>query len=272
MLFFLSNQLSNVIKGMVIMSFRTRIFGIFTAVLVVFAYPPASHADSETKHVFELFTSQSCYSCPPAESLLTRIVEENEEVLALEFHVDYWDTLVYGSAGQWKDPYSSPEYSQRQRNYNRMRLAGRTGVYTPQMVVNGSYAFVGSRSLQAQNLISKASELQLQASAKVSEDGQLTIKVDGDHSAKADVWLVTFDRHHVTEIPSGENMGKTLTNSNVVRDFRSIGQWQGEPLVIESELEPLSDNQGCAIIIQQYNAFQARITGPILGAAKCESA
>ncbi len=272
MLFYLSNQLSNLSKGMVIMSFRTGIFGVFTAVLIVFAYLPTSSADSKTKHVFELFTSQSCYSCPPAESLLTRIVKENEEVLALEFHVDYWDTLVYGSAGQWKDPFSSPEYSQRQRNYNRMRLAGRTGVYTPQIVVNGSFAFVGSRSLQAQNLMSKESELQLQASAKVSEDGQLTIKVDGDHSGGADVWLVTFDRYHVTEIPSGENMGKTLTNSNVVRDFRSIGQWQGEPLVIESEVEPLSDNQSCAIIIQQYNAFQKRITGPILGAAKCESA
>jgi len=203
---------------------------------------------------------------------LGRIVEQNDEILALEFHVDYWDTLVYGTAGQWKDPFSSPHYSKRQRDYNRLNLDGRIGVYTPQMIVNGTYAFVGSQSSRAQRQMNQQSDFPLTASAEVSEEGRLTVRVDGDYAESADVWLVQFDQRHVTEISSGENKGKTLTNSNIVRNLQSLGKWRGQSLVIHSDLEPLGANQACAIIVQAYSGSKDRIDGPVLGAAKCAPA
>ncbi len=251
------------------MSLRNLVAGTIAAVLLMLIQAPPSNADTATKHVFELFTSQGCYSCPPADELLSRIADRNEEILALEFHVDYWDTLVYGTAGQWKDPFSSPEYSQRQRAYSRLSLSGRTGVYTPQIVVDGAYSFVGSQTSQAEKQLRLDSRLPLQTSARVAEDGHLTIRIDGEHSTAADVWLVSFDKRQVTEVKSGENMGKKLRNSNIVRNLRAVGEWQGKPVVIEARFEPMADNRDCAVIIQEYSASQKRIIGPILGAAKC---
>ncbi len=251
------------------MSFRIPAYAAFAAIVALMMPPAQSKADSAVKHVFELFTSQGCYSCPPAEKLLGQMVDRNDEILALEYHVDYWDTLVYGSAGQWKDPFSSPEYSQRQRDYNRLRLKGRTGVYTPQMIVDGAYAFVGSNSMHAKIQMMEDSRLVLDSQVEVSKDGRLTIRIEGDYETKADIWLVKFDRQHVTEISSGENMGKELTNWNVVRHVQSVGEWRGEPLVIQSEIEPLAENENCAVIVQEYSESRKRIVGPIIGAAKC---
>ena len=78
----------------------------------------------------ELFTSQGCYSCPPADEHLVELIENNPDLVALEFHVDYWDDLNYGAAGTWKDPFSNAAYTQRQRQYNSYPLEGRKGVYT----------------------------------------------------------------------------------------------------------------------------------------------
>ncbi|MDE0309835.1 MAG: DUF1223 domain-containing protein [Acidiferrobacterales bacterium] len=229
-------------------------------------------ADSKVKHVFELFTSQSCYSCPPAEKLLGEIIDENDEILGLEFHVDYWDNLVYGSAGKWRDPYSSAEYSKRQRDYNRLRLKGRKGVYTPQMIVNGRHAFVGSKISKANQHIKRESDLVLDLDAVVSESGDLVVSVKGEHDTRANVWLVIYEMKHVTEVPSGENKGKTLENFNVVRDLKSIGKWRGMPVEYETEVGVLDENQHCAVIVQQYDSFLRSVSGPIIGAAICKVA
>ena len=93
--------------------------------------------------VVELFTSQSCYSCPPAEAFLGDLARR-DGVIALEFHVDYWDDLVYGRAGKWKDVFSSPEYTRRQQGYN-LNIRGRGQVYTPQMIIDGRAEAVGTR-------------------------------------------------------------------------------------------------------------------------------
>ncbi len=252
------------------MLFRMTVAGIFTTFATIFASSP-THAGSAIQHVFELFTSQGCYSCPPAERLLGEIVAQNENILALEFHVDYWDTLVYGAAGQWQDPFSSPAYSQRQRDYSRLSLSGQTGVYTPQIVVDGTHSFVGSRSRETQRAMDQKARWVLHPSARVTDGGKLTIRVDGEFPTAADIWLVIFDKQHVTEVTSGENMGKQLRNTNVVRRLQSVGQWRGTPVVLTTPIEPLTENQDCAIIIQTYNETQNRITGPILGATKCLS-
>ena len=113
-------------------------------------FPSASTGDANAGDrngavVVELFTSQGCYSCPPAEKFLGDLAEQ-ETVIALDFHVDYWDNLVHGADGKWKDPFSRPAYTQRQRVYNQ-RIRGTGNVYTPQMVIDGRLEAVGSRRI-----------------------------------------------------------------------------------------------------------------------------
>ena len=247
---------SNIIKSIVI-------------AVTTFMFSASLSADGQVKHVFELFTSQGCYSCPPADELLGKIIEDNEDILGLEFHVDYWDTLVYGSAGMWKDPFSSSAYSKRQRDYNRLPLAGRSGVYTPQIVVNGDYAFVGSNARNAKKQIKRKSGWVLDASVAYSDDGHLNITVDGEYKTNADIWLVTYEKFHATDVSSGENKGKVMNNFNVVREFESVGKWEGKPISFEVTFKELDQNQNCAVIVQEYDDRRKTISGPILGAGVC---
>ena len=252
------------------MSIWNRTCQAFAVVGIALVASTGAFADAKTTHVVELFTSHGCYSCPPADKLLGKLIENNEEVLGLEFHVDYWDSLVYGSAGKWKDPFSSSAYSQRQRDYNRLSLHGRTGVYTPQMVVNGNYAFVGSKVAQAKKQLGKDSSLILETSAEISSDGNITINVDGQYHSEADVWLITYDKKNVTVINAGENKGKTLTNYNVVREFEFVGKWKGDLVAINTTLKSLDENQNCAVIVQRYDSTRRSVAGPIVGAAVCK--
>ena len=106
----------------------------FAVMLVTGVFSPAS-AQNSPPVVVELFTSQGCYSCPPAEAYLAELAERTD-IVALEFHVDYWDSLTYMWHGQWKDPFSSPQYTARQRDYN-VAIRDQSGVYTPQMIIDG---------------------------------------------------------------------------------------------------------------------------------------
>ncbi len=243
--------------------------GLIGAAWVSMLLSAHSIAGEMPKHVIELFTSQSCYSCPPAEELLGEIALERKDILALEFHVDYWNSLVYGSAGQWQDPFSSESFSQRQRAYRTLGLQGRTGVYTPQMIVDGRYAFVGSSKSTARKQMNLDSNLVLDVSAQVSPDGNIQIEVSGDHGDSADIWLVTYDLRQVTEIPAGENMGKTLENFNIVRSMESVGKWKGTAVSINADSVELGANQGCAVLVQKHGAHLRNVAGPIVGAANC---
>ena len=178
--------------------------------------------------VVELFTSQSCYSCPPAETFLGELVER-EDLVALEFHVDYWDDLVYGSSGQWKDVFSDAAYTKRQRVYAG-RIPG-SQVYTPQIVVDGVAQTVGSRRNSVLRLIesARAAPKPARVSVQPGASGGLTVTVDaGPEGSDAEVLLARYDVRHVTVIEAGENKGKTLTNHHVVREFRRLGEWNGE--------------------------------------------
>ena len=149
--------------------------------------------------VVELFTSQGCYSCPPAEKLLGELIENDPDLVALEFHVDYWDSLVYGSHGSHKDPFSDKENTYRQQLYNHASLGGQRGVFTPQMVINGRYATVGSK----ESIISKGIEVLdrpvvdlavMHNPASDTDAGEtgLRIELGGDHSrvpVSAHLWL-----------------------------------------------------------------------------------
>ncbi len=180
--------------------------------------------------VVELFTSQGCYSCPPADKFLG-VLAQRPGVIALSFHVDYWNYLG------WRDPYSSAEATKRQHEYaSAMR---RRTVYTPQMVVDGKLQGIGSYT----GVIDGHIRLRQQAAddrvaVSISGDanaGSLTASLKGDGGRTGDcaVWLVYFDKQHTTAIPRGENAGKTLTYFNVVREFRRVAEYRGADLEID---------------------------------------
>jgi len=216
------------------------------------------------KTVVELFTSQSCYSCPPAEAYLGELARRGD-VIALEFHVDYWDELVYGSAGRWKDVFSSPAYTQRQRAYNRT-IRGTPQVYTPQMVVDGLVEAAGTRRSAVEAAIAgqaRDPRPRLDVTVANTPDGNLRVTVDGSLAVPAPVWLVRFARAHVTQVKAGENKGKTLTNHHVVTGMERIGAWSGASMTATVSGASLNGEEGCAVLVQSGTQ------GPILGAALC---
>jgi hypothetical protein len=173
--------------------------------------------------VVELFTSEGCSSCPPADELLGRLRQDlsakNIQVIPLGFHVDYWNSLG------WKDRFSSAEFTQRQEQYTHALKVD--GPYTPEMVVNGEVEFVGNDAGQAQRTIrQQASELET-AQGKIASAGadQLTIQVKGpaESSGNALVMLAITEDNLSTQVGSGENGGRKLHHAAVVRELREIG-------------------------------------------------
>lgn len=226
---------------------------------------PGNAARAEGPAVLELFTSQSCYSCPPAEALLGELVQR-DGLIALEFHVDYWDDLVYGAAGQWKDVFSDPAYTRRQHRYARTIPGSQS--YTPQVVVDGSAQTVGSRSGSVRRLVERAAAGKKPARVTVRPraGGGLAVTVAAaERAAEAEVLLARYDVRRVTEVKAGENKGKTLVNHHVVRELRALGGWSGAHAEFELPDPGLRPGQGCAVIVQTVGQ------GPILGAAACPS-
>jgi hypothetical protein len=201
--------------------------------------------------VVELFTSQGCSSCPPADAFLTDLARQRGDVLPLAFHVTYWDSLG------WKDPYSLDAATARQRQY--ARHLGDDGVYTPQMVVDGTTGFVGSSRSQGLSAISSAPPKPVPVS--LDRDGQnLLIKV-GAGSGQAEVLLIGFDPAHETQIGRGENSGRKLLESNIVRSLTPIATWTGSAVALH-QAPPAGE--GFAVLLQAED-------GRIIGAAKLAS-
>ena len=198
----------------------------------------------------ELFTSQGCSSCPPAEHYLVALAKRGD-LVALSMHVNYWDYIG------WKDRFASQETTDRQRAYGQR--IGRGRVYTPQMVIDGVLDAVGSRRNQVDRAIASAQAepgLKIAIELALAEDGDLQITLPGaDYSGAAAVWLARYDREHRTEVERGENAGRILHNVNVVRELRQIAIWTGQPLDIRLPADALSSadgagNDGCVIIVQ----------------------
>lgn len=230
------------------------------ACLPLLAAVPA--AAGEGPVTVELFTSQSCYSCPPAEAFLGELAGM-PGVVALEFHVDYWDDLVYGSAGQWKDVFSSPANTTRQRAYNQ-RIRGRSSAYTPQMVIDGEFEAVGSHRQDVLGAIESAREGErLSVAVSIPAAGGISVDVDGPVAGSAAIWLVRFERQRTTEIRAGENKGKMLVNHHTVQAVRRIGDWDGDATTVSLPDFSLAPGEGCAVLVQ------GSAPGPVLGAALC---
>lgn len=224
-------------------------------------------ADDElgASRVIELFTSHGCSSCPSADAYLGELLEQDPDLVALEFHVDYWNELVHGSDGNFVDPFSDSAWSQRQRQYGARVLAGRTGVYTPQMIVDGGYAAVGSDRRRIRSALSISPP---EAPAIVIErDGEsLSIRIDhvsvGEHSMRAsgaapaplpdtgEVALVRFLFKTSTAVTGGENRGLDIVNHRVVTSLESLGRVDAAGGLRAVVAAPDVDGEGCAVIVR----------------------
>lgn len=240
------------------------------AILSVTAFGFLSHGDAGAEQkttqpvVVELFTSQSCYSCPPAEKLLGELAQR-DDVIALEHHVDYWDKLVYGSAGRWKDIFSSPESTARQSRYNKS-IEGRGHSYTPQMVFDGRTETVGNRRRAVNSEIKKAGKKHakpLSVDVAAGANGGLTITVDGTASDKAGIWLLRYKDMQAVQPKGGENKGKDLVNHNIVREVRRVGDWTGAAATVDVSDYKLEEGFSCVVLVQNSRP------GPVMGAARC---
>ena len=212
-------------------------------------------AEHEPPVVVELFTSQGCSSCPPAEALL-RELAKRPGVIALELHVDYWDYIG------WKDPFASHVYTQRQRGYGGS--LGERYIYTPQMVFNGRTHAVGSdRGKVEAEINAMRDDAEPGPKIELTRVGNsVRVRIDGKAVDSAyDIFFVTFDAEHKTRVARGENRGMTLINTNIVRALDKVGQWRGQPVDLTVSLAGKKGDGGCAVLVQKVG------NGPIVAAA-----
>jgi hypothetical protein len=200
--------------------------------------------------VVELFTSESCSSCPPADAYLTDMAQGRRDVLPLAFHVTYWD------GRGWNDPYSLTAATARQAAY-AARLGG--GAYTPEIVIDGRSGHVGSRRGEVEAAIA-AAERAAKPGPKLSlarGPGGVTVAV-GAGAGVASVILVGYDTRHVSSIGGGENGGRTLVDSNAVRSIKPVAPWSGTAI---QRTTPLPAGEHLAVLLQAPD-------GTILGVAR----
>ena len=194
--------------------------------------------------VLELFTSQGCSSCPAADRLLGSYTSK-ENVITLSFHVDYWDRLG------WKDPFSSKTFTERQYNY---ASALKAEVYTPQLVINGQSEIVGSDESKISTAVDKilAQEPNARLSIKTAkaENGQANINfVVSGNTDNSNLNIALIQKKATTEVKAGENGGATLTNYNVVRNFKTIGQVNKGDNVSSIDIPASSDLKSMSVVL-----------------------
>ncbi|MEC3862283.1 DUF1223 domain-containing protein [Mesobacterium sp. TK19101] len=212
----------------------------------------SAQADSDPV-VVELFTSQGCSSCPPADQLLMEL-GDRDDVIPLALHIDYWDYIG------WKDIFAQPIFTKRQKAY--ARSAGRTMIYTPQMIVGGEEDIVGNRPMELADLIAKHK-------ANPSPVG-LTITRQGDDlhivaNAKqplgpVDIHLVRYDPQQTVTINRGENSGLTTTYTNIVTDWQRLEPWDGQGTL--DRVAQISGDAPVVVLVQKASY------GSILAAAR----
>lgn len=223
-----------------------------TALALFLSLFSAARADTRPA-VVELFTSQGCSSCPPADALLGELARRGD-VIALAYHVDYWDNLG------WKDPFASHSGTERQRSYSHaLRLSG---IYTPQMVIDGAVDVVGSdrRAVTAAlGGLRQGTDVQVRR-----EGGALKVTVAAQKGAPAaDVVLVAYQEQAETKVQRGENAGKSLTEYSIVRAVYPLGRWTGDATTFSYDLAGIAaDSNAVAVLVQTPEP------GRILGAAK----
>jgi hypothetical protein len=204
--------------------------------------------------VVELFTSQGCSSCPPADAMLHELAAR-DDVIALALHVDYWDYIG------WKDPFGNPAHAERQRAY--AAAGNRRSVYTPEILVNGSTDIVGAKPMKLAKAISEHAAKPSAVVLDLRRQGG-ALQITGRSAAPLDgpltVHMLRYIPDKETQIKRGENAGKTFVYANIVENWAVLGDWDGQsPL---SMTAPIEGDQPVVVILQQQNA------GPIMAAAR----
>jgi hypothetical protein len=221
-------------------------------------------AQAEPIGVVELFTSQGCSSCPPADRTMAAIAAD-PDMVALTFSVDYWDYLG------WKDTFARPEFTARQRGYAAARSDN--SIYTPQAILNGRADILGSDESRIRtelNAMSKAGKgLIVPIEAEISGD-RVIVKVPAQsigETVHAAVWIAAYRRPTTVMIERGENGGQEMTYTNIVERWQVLGMWDGKAMDVELPLADIAGDTtaGLAVILQTKAHNQP---GPILGAAK----
>jgi hypothetical protein len=251
--------MGRVILGTFAMTAALRSFAAAMLVTGIASGAPVAHA--ETKAVVELFTSQGCSSCPPADKLLGELADR-DDILALSLPVDYWDYLG------WKDTLASHDNTERQRAYAEAR--GDRQVYTPQIVVNGVEHMVGSSRSSVDEAIDRLADTLTVPITMTAGADTTTVTIGAANNATPDkgmIWLAMYDDPITVPIDRGENTGKSITYTNVVRKMRPIAMWMGEEITVELPKSELAHAglKRCAVILQ--TELPDGLPGPILGAA-----
>jgi hypothetical protein len=225
-------------------------------VVLLLAAVPARAGDGRVPVLVELFTSEGCSSCPPADAVLARLVREQPvkgvEILALSEHVDYWDSLG------WRDPYSSPVFTDRQQTY--APLLKRRDIYTPQVVVDGRADVLGSDEGAIRRASSAAAE---QSHGKI-EARRAAASVHFDATLPphrgADVFVAAVDDPPPSHVERGENAGRTLSHVRVVRELKQVAHVDQPSWSMDVQLDPRFSRLLLVAFVQE------RGTGRVLAA------
>lgn len=208
--------------------------------------------------VVELFTSQNCPSCPPADTFLKELTKI-DDVIPLSLHVDYWDSE---SKGGWKDPYSNSENTKRQRKYNTKNFKTNRN-YTPQMVIDGIFEEIGTKENEINLLILRAKKIAKNPWRNIpikfikKDDKYLEILIgenlDDSLKAKQDITLFAYTKITSTNVKRGVNSGKIMDSYNVVSKIYNLGEWKGSEKSIIIDLDKIIKTDKIAVIIQEKN-------------------
>lgn len=231
-----------------------RLPALFCAAFLALFHGQAATAQNSPV-VIELYTSQGCSSCPPADALLTELGTRSD-VIAMAFHVDYWDYLG------WKDDFASPEFTRRQKAY--AHSGHRRTVFTPELVIQGRDSVVGHKRdkiLAAIAFNAAVSPRALLVAQSSSGTLTLSIRPNGAAAPQADVILVRYLPDTEVMINRGENAGRTVHYSHIVGSVTRLGTWDG---ATEQTLQVENINSPAAVIVQTLNH------GPILAAARID--
>ena len=239
---------------------RPLIFAL-TLAIVGFSTPLMASESITPRAVVELYTSEGCSSCPPADRVLYELNQERSDLLVLSYHVDYWNYLG------WTDPFSDSMFSERQREYaQHMR---ERYVYTPQAIINGEHVVratqkqrIGDTSNSAEPLHDVATLLVENHDEQRPATGTIILQSlsTSERTSSLKLWLVGFDREHARDVRSGENAGKRLVHANVVREMIDLGTWNGSADERTFAMKTAGDG-GVALLVQQGRG------GPIIAAS-----
>lgn len=235
---------------------RSLILPLALGFSLLLAHAQPSRAQSPV--VVELFTSQGCSACPPADELLAELARR-DDVIALALHVDYWDYIG------WADTFASPQFTRRQHAY--ARAEGHRMVYTPQMIIGGVTRVVGHEPMRVTELVMEQRDVEYPVEVSLSrdEDGAIHLRAEASmafETPRMVVQVVHYRPSQTVEIRRGENAGRSMDYANIVTDWMQVGEWSGvDPFEIE-----LADESPYPV------AALVQMAGPgqILGAARLE--